>query len=83
LQHAKLNPVGNFWLMSAYCIAGISIIYFIKYLGLKLSGWLFNMQEAANSYIFIVFVINKMIGILLLPFLILLAFTQGKCILFH
>jgi hypothetical protein len=78
LHHAKLNPVDNFWLMSAYCIVGLAIIYFVKYLGLKLSGWLFNMQEAANSYIFIVFIINKMIGILLLPFLILLAFTQGN-----
>jgi hypothetical protein len=35
------------------------------------------MQEAANSYIFIVFIIHKMIGIFLLPFLILLAFAQG------
>jgi len=35
------------------------------------------MQEAANSYIFIVFIINKILGRLLLPFLILLAFTQG------
>jgi len=76
LQHAKLYD--NFWLMSAYCIIGLSTIYFIKFLGLKLLGWLFNIQEAANSYIFIVFIINKMIGILLLPFLVLLAFTEGN-----
>jgi len=36
------------------------------------------VEEAANSYIFIVFVVNKMMGILLLPFLILLAFTVGN-----
>jgi hypothetical protein len=78
LQHAKLNPVDNFWLMSAYCLLGLSIIYFVKFLGLKLSGWLFNMKEAADAYIFIVFIINKMIGILLLPFLVLLAFTEGN-----
>jgi hypothetical protein len=36
------------------------------------------MGEAANSYIFIVFIVNKMIGILLLPFLIILAFTTGN-----
>ena len=40
-------------------------------------GWLFNMSEAADNYIFIVFVVNKMIAILLLPFLILLAFSSS------
>jgi hypothetical protein len=77
LQHYKLKPGDNFWLMFFYCIFGLSGIYLIKFIGLKISGWLFNMQEAANSYIFIVFIINKMIGVLLLPFLILLAFTPG------
>ena len=68
LQHFKLSPAENFWLMFLYCIVGLSCIYFTKFIGLKISGWLFNTNEAANSYIFIVFIINKMIGILLLPF---------------
>ena len=77
LQHFKLSDVDNFWLMFLYSIFGLSAIYIIKFTGLKICGWLFNMQDAANSYIFIVFIINKMIGILLLPFLLLLAFTPG------
>ncbi len=77
LQHFKLQAVDNFWLRFLYCCLGVSVIYFIKFIGLKLSGWLFNMEEAANSYIFIVFVVNKIIGIFLLPFLVLLAFMQG------
>lgn len=36
------------------------------------------MKEATYSYIFIVFVVNKVIGIILFPFLILLAFSQGN-----
>ncbi len=36
------------------------------------------MRTAADSYIFIVFVINKMIGVFLLPVIIILAFTGGK-----
>lgn len=76
-QHYKLNPFDNFWLIFLSGILCLSGIYFIKFLGLKITGWLFNMNEAANSYIFIVFVINKMIGILLIPFLILVAFTSG------
>lgn len=76
-SHYTINPVGNFWLLSLYCCLGLSVIYFAKFIGLKAAGWLFNMKEAAEGYIFIVFVINKMIGIILIPFLILLAFTQA------
>ncbi len=78
LKHYDLNPVNNFWLMFLYCCIGLSAIYFFKFVGLKISGWLFNMEEAANGCIFIVFVVNKMIGILLLPFLVILAFSQGN-----
>ena len=77
LGYYQLNPTGSFWLLLLYCCAGLSAVYFIKFAGLKLSGWLFNMEEAANSYIFIVFVVNKMLGILLLPFLVMIAFTVG------
>lgn len=78
LEHYRLNPLGNFWMLVLYCCIGLSAIYFVKFIGLKLSGWVFNMKEAADSYIFIVFVINKMLGILLLPFLVMLAFTTGE-----
>lgn len=78
LQHFKLSPVSNFWLLFLYCCLGLSAAYFVKFIGLKISGWLFNVKEAADSYIFIVFVVNKMIGILLLPFLVLIAFALGN-----
>ncbi len=75
VDHYKMNPFDSFWALLLYCITGLAVIYFLKYLGLRISGWVFNVKEAADSYIFIVFVINKMTGILLLPFLVLLAFT--------
>jgi hypothetical protein len=78
LRYFELDPVNNFWLLFFYCCVGLSAAYLVKFIGLKISGWLFNMGEAANSYIFIVFIVNKMIGILLLPFLIILAFTTGN-----
>ena len=77
LQYFKIGHGENFWLLFLYGTIGISAAYFLKFLGLKLSGWVFNVQEAANSYIFIVFIVNKMIGILLLPILVMLAFTVG------
>lgn len=77
LHHFKFTPVNNFWLMYLYCCIGLSVIYLVKFVGLKICGWLFNMGQAADSYIFIVFIINKVIGFTVLPFIILLAFTSG------
>jgi hypothetical protein len=78
VQHYKAGSTDNFWLMFFYAVIGLSAAYFVKFIGLKISGWLFSMQEAADSYIFIVFIVNKMIGILLLPLLIILAFSPGN-----
>ena len=77
-RHFNLDPVGNFWFLFLYCSLSLSVIYLVKYLGLKSFGWLFSAREAADTYIFIVFMINKMAGIFLLPFLVLLAFTSGS-----
>jgi hypothetical protein len=78
LQRYGLNPLQSFWLLALYCCLGLAACYIVKFIGLKVLGWLFNMTEAADSYIFIVFVVNKMIGILLLPFLVILAFSMGN-----
>ncbi len=76
-HHFKFTPVDNFWLLYFYCCVGLSVIYLVKFVGLKLCGWLFNMRQASDSYIFIVFIINKVIGFSVLPFIILLGFTEG------
>lgn len=78
LRHFSIDPLGNFWLLALYGCLGLSAAYFVKFAGLKICGWLFNMEEAADAYIFIVFIINKMIGILLLPFLLIIAFSTGR-----
>lgn len=75
--HFKLTPVDNFWLLFLYCCIGLSVIYTVKFVGLKITGWVLNMKEAADAYIFVVFIINKVIGIFLLPFLVLLSFMEG------
>ena len=75
LENFALTLSTNFWLQYLYCMSAIAFIYIVKFLGLKFVGWLFNVDEATESYIFIVFIINKMLGIMFLPFLLLLAFT--------
>jgi hypothetical protein len=75
LQYFHLSVAENFWMQYLYCSGALAAIYFVKYAGLKITGWLFNVSNATDSYIFIVFIINKMLGIFLLPFLLLLAFS--------
>jgi hypothetical protein len=77
LSHFQHLANGNFWLQYVYCMGAIAFIYITKFLGLKLTGWLFHVNEITESYIFIVFIINKMMGIVLLPFVVLFAFTTG------
>ncbi|MFC4262502.1 DUF4271 domain-containing protein [Ferruginibacter yonginensis] len=67
-------------LLCFYCIAAVGICYFVKFLVLKLSGWLTGYQSAANTYIFIVFLINKVIGIFLLPIILFMAFSVQKIV---
>ena len=77
LQHYGMESNQNFWLLTFYCSTGLGIMYLLKFLSLKFTGWVLNLSPATDSYIFIVFIINKVIGIFLLPFLLLLAFTQN------
>lgn len=78
LEHYHHDPFENFWLLTFYTCIALSIIYLVKFLGLRFSGWIFNISEATDSYTFIVFITNKMVGILLLPFITLLAFSDGQ-----
>lgn len=78
LQHLRLAVNYNFWLLYLYCFVALAVIYLVKFLSLKFFGWLFNITATADGYIFIVFMINKIIGIYILPFLVLLAFTDDN-----
>ena len=65
----------NFWWILLYSAAILGAVYFIKYLFLLFSGWVFNVKEATSSYLFIVFLINKIMGIVLIPLLLIIAFS--------
>ena len=77
LQYFRLGLDFNFWLLYLYSIIGLVSIYLVKFISLKLIGWIFQVSDSTDSYIFIVFTTNKIIGMALLPFLVVLAFTYG------
>lgn len=67
----------NFWLLILYGAVALALIYLVKFVVLKILGWLFRIPEATDAYTFIVFTTNKIIGMALLPFIVMLAFTAG------
>jgi Domain of unknown function (DUF4271) len=65
----------RFWIHFLYSAALLAILYLFKYLIIKTIGWIFNIGRAAETYLFVVFMTNKIIGIFLLPFLVLISFS--------
>ena len=63
------------WLVYGLCICIIGIVYVMKYCILKFTGWITGNKEITNTYIFIIFLISKIIGIFLVPFIILITFS--------
>jgi hypothetical protein len=65
----------NLWFHFRYISIFLVILYLLKYLILKVVGWIFNISRAVDFYLFVVFMTNKIIGIFLLPFLVLIVFS--------
>lgn len=75
LQYYERVLPGRFWILTGMCTAAVAILYLLKFIVLKLMGWIFAISEALDTYSFIVFLINKITGLALLPLLILIAFA--------
>jgi hypothetical protein len=76
-QHFNLGRHYNFWILFLYSMLGLTAMYFIKFISLKLCGWLFRLSDTTDAYTFIIFSTNKILGIALMPFIVLLSFTDG------
>jgi Domain of unknown function (DUF4271) len=66
----------DFWSLYLNCSLILVATYLVKFIVLKCVGWVFNIQRATDTYIFIVFMTNKILGIFLLPFLVTLSFSN-------
>ena len=76
LKHYRLFNTDHNWVVIFSSIALMGLIYFIKFCTLKFTGWITGLNEEINIYVFVIFLINKIIGIFLVPFIIVLAFSQ-------
>ena len=76
LLHYGLLNTQHIGVLIFSCIAILGLVYFVKFSTLKFTGWVTGYKEATDTYIFIIFLICKIIGILLIPFIILMAFSN-------
>jgi hypothetical protein len=66
----------SFWEVYGYICLFFATLYIGKYLFLLLAGYVFNTMELVQTYVFVIFMINKVLGILLIPFILILAFAK-------
>lgn len=78
LHYSRIGQGLGFWVLYAWCMLLLGSIYLVKFLVLKFIGWVFSISRATDIYIFVVFLVNKMLGIFLLPFLILITFSGAE-----
>lgn len=75
-RYYEFDRFGSFWATVLYATGFVSAIYAGKFMVLHMASWIFNIRSATGTYIFIVFLVNKMIGIFLLPFVVFMAFPN-------
>lgn len=66
----------SFWEGFFYISLFFTFLYIGKYISLQIAGYVFNSKALVNTYVFVVFMINKVLGVLLVPFILVLAFAK-------
>lgn len=77
LTRRGLDLAGGYWSLWAWLLIGLMLMYGVKWIGLQVSAWIFGQRELGEDYVFLVFTVNKMMGLLLLPSVIAMAFADG------
>jgi len=80
LSFYQLINVDNSWKMIFSSIVLVGVIYFLKFCILKFTGWITGFKEMTNTYVFVIFLINKIIGIFLIPFIVIMTFSDFKIV---
>ena len=80
LMYFGFIQANNKWILIFSSIALMGFIYFIKYCTLKFTGWVTGFTEITNTYIFVIFLINKIIGIFLVPFIIIFTYSDNDIV---
>jgi Domain of unknown function (DUF4271) len=66
----------HIWYFLGAASACLGTVYSVKFLSLKFTGWITGFKAETNTYLFIIFLLNKILGVFLLPFTIIIAFSD-------
>lgn len=58
-------------------ISMVAVVYIVKFCTLKFTGWITGLINLTDTYLFVIFLFNKIMGIFLIPFIVLIAFAVG------
>jgi len=58
-------------------IVVVSAVYAVKFLALRFCGWLFGLERELTAYLFTIFIINNVQGLVLFPFIVLMCYNPG------
>ena len=77
IQHPASAGYAINWVLLGTCLVAMLGVYLVKFITLKFIGWSTGFRQESNLYIFVVFLINKVIGIFLLPILVIVSFSSN------
>jgi len=77
MEHYSLNTRYSAAIEILFAIGGIGLIYLGKFIFITLLGWIFDKKDASENYLFNVFMVNKIAGLVLIPLGILLAYSSA------
>ena len=80
IQRKVDGEEGVNWKLLGLTMAVLLAIYVAKNLILKFAGWLTGFRDEADTYLFVVFLINKILGICLLPVIVLISFPMPSIV---
>src|SRR5699024_7386443 len=75
LLHMRYVSITDPLYLAVFFIGLLILSYTLKYVILRLCSWLFGVRELIDNYIFTLYLINKILGVILLPFILILAFS--------
>lgn len=78
LQHYDISFLPSLWAQLGACIGIVFVLILLKHLVLALIAYLFPVEQELNRYNFLIVVFGIVLGLLLIPVNILLAFGPGE-----
>lgn len=76
-QLPELTAYGYFE-KAAFLTLGLALLFLLRYAVIRLSGWVFGLEDTMDHYLFNALLGNKVLGLLLLPFTIILSLGEGE-----